>query len=125
MMVEIHLNGTSYWMWAECPNKSMEDIKNMAIESDKRFTASISKGAMALYDEIPNVKPMDITDLLRQAEEKDITRHDLKGPEFDINYFFKVKDISHLRWLDPIAQTERAMPTWKWENITEIFSATF
>ena len=120
MLVEFHKNGMSYWMQAECPNKSMEDIKNMAMEVSKKYKKSIAAGPLALYNEIPDVKPMDITSFLRQAKEAEVSRHDYKGPEFDIQYFWKFLDVSMMK----LPETDpRSIPKWKWECIVELFRA--
>ena len=118
MLVEFYKNGQSYFLWAECPRKGMEDIKNMALEASQEYQASIAISPKAFYDQIPDIKPMDIVDFMRPCNEADVQRHDLKTPEHDINYFFKFLDVNSLKLPE---NHPEAIPTWKWESIVELF----
>ena len=118
MLVEFYQNGQSYYMLADCPKKGMEDVKNMALEAAAEYQESIQISFKALYEKIPNIMPMDIVIFLRPCIESDILRPDLKTEEHDINYFFRFKDRQMLKLPE---NDPKAIPTWKWETIIELF----
>ena len=103
MLVEFHTNGISTFMRAEVINNDVEDIRALYLEDTLWHTEPLT--AADLYEKLPVVLPMDPTDILRPATQKDINK---EGVEPDNIMFL----------LNPDKLKE--LPKWEWDQIFKL-----